>query len=207
VIVGILGLAWFWSQRGRLLGTRFLERRELALYVAFFAAAIGVGLGSGYYHWAPSNPTLFWDRIPMTLVVAALAGGLTVERFGGRAGVAVAVGLALFLPGTLVYWRASEAAGTENIWPYLAGMNGALAVTALMVALFPSRYTEGRHIVIALAVYAVAMLFDTLLDQWFYDSLGQIMGGHAFKHLLATVAMFWIFWFVLRRRVPRALVP
>lgn len=205
VIVGILGLAWLGSQRGQLLGKRFLERHELALYVAFFAAAIGVGLGSGYYHYAPSNPTLFWDRLPMTLVVAALAGGLAAERFGGPAGVAVCVGLALFLPGTLVYWRASEAAGAENVWPYLAGMNGALAVIALMVALFPSRYTEGRHIGIALGLYAAAMLFDTLLDSWFY-SLGQVMGGHAVKHLLAALSMFWLLWFVLRRRVPRGLI-
>jgi len=205
VLAGLAGLAWLGSQRGRLVGTRFLERRELYLYGAFFAAAIGVGLGSGYYHWAPSNPTLFWDRLPMTLVVAALAGGLAAERFGGRTGVAMFVVLALFLPGTLVYWRASEAAGAENVWPYLAGLNGTLAVVALMVLLFPSRYTQARHVLIALVLYAVAMLFDTLLDQWFF-SLARIMGGHAFKHIVAALSMFWLLWFVLRRRVPRGLL-
>ena len=25
------------------------------------------GFGSGYYHWSPSNETLVWDRLPMTL--------------------------------------------------------------------------------------------------------------------------------------------
>jgi hypothetical protein len=52
------------------------------------------------------------------------------------------------------------------------------------------------------AWYALAMPFDKLLDEWVY-SLGGIMGGHAAKHLLAALAMFWLFWFMLRPRRPR----
>jgi len=203
VVVGVGALAWFWTERSRLLGTRFRDRTELALYASFFAAAILVGLGSAYYHYAPTNATLFWDRFPMTLAVAALTGAFVAERVGGRAGVAVCLALALFLPATLLYWRVSEAGGAENLWPYLAGLYGSLAVAGLMLVLFPSPYTHGGQALVALAWYALAMPFDKVLDGWVY-SLGGIMGGHAVKHLLAALAMFWLFWFMLRPRVPRA---
>ncbi|MGH8698653.1 MAG: hypothetical protein ACREVS_19360 [Burkholderiales bacterium] len=203
VLVGAWGLAWFWTERSRLLGTRFRTRTELALYASFFAAAALVGLGSGYYHWVPTNATLFWDRCPMTLAVAALTGAFIAERVDGRAGVAVAAALALFLPATLVYWRMSEAGGAENLWPYLVGLYGSLGVATLVLLLFPSPYTHGGQALVAVAWYALAMPFDKLLDGWVY-SLGGVMGGHALKHLLAALAMFWLFWFMLRPRRPRA---
>ena len=203
VLVGVSGLAWFWTERSRLLGTRFRTRTELALYASFFAAAVLVGLGSGYYHYVPTNATLFWDRCPMTLAVAALTGAFIAERVDGRAGVAVGLALAIFLPGTLVHWRMSEAGGAENLWPYLVGLYGSLGVATLVLVLFRSPYTHGGQALVAVAWYALAMPFDKVLDGWVY-SLGGIMGGHAVKHLFAALAMFWLFWFMLRPRVPRA---
>jgi hypothetical protein len=203
VVVGVWALGWVWTERERLLGTRFRERAELALYASFFAAAILVGLGSAYYHWAPTNATLFWDRLPMTLAVAALTGAFLAERVDRRSGVAVAVALALFLPGTLLYWRMSEAGGAENVWPYLVGLYGSLGVATLVLVLFPSPYTHGGQALVAVAWYALAMPLDKILDAWVY-SLGGIVSGHAVKHLFAAAAMFWLFWFMLRPRVPRA---
>ena len=202
VAVGVVALVWFWAERSRFLGTRFRNRTEIALYASFFAAAILVGSGSAYYHYAPTNATLFWDRVPMTLAVAALTGAFLAERVDGRTGVVVGIALALFLPGTLVYWLASEARGAENLWPYLAGLYGSLGVATLVLVLFPSPYTHDGQALVALAWFALAMPFDKVLDGWVY-SLGGFMGGHAVKHLLAALAMFWIFWFMLRPRRPR----
>ena len=201
VAVGLVALVWFWAERSRFLGTRFRNRTEIALYASFFAAAILVGLGSAYYHYAPTNATLFWDRVPMTFAVAALTGAFLAERVDCRTGVVVGIALALFLPGTLVYWLASEARGAENLWPYLAGLYGSLGVATLVLVLFPSPYTHGGQALVALAWFAFAMPFDKVLDGWVY-SLGGVMGGHAVKHLLAALAMFWIFWFMLRPRRP-----
>jgi len=203
VVVGVAALAWFWVERRRLLGTRCLDARELALYVILFAVAILVGAGSAYYHYAPTHATLFWDRMPMTLLAAALVSAFFAERFGGRTGLALFSALAISLPGTLVYWRMSGPDGADNVWPYLVGLNGALAVGALAVLLFPSPYTRSGQALVALALYAFAMLFDKVLDPWLYESSGRFMGGHAFKHLMAAFALFWLLWFMLRPRAPR----
>lgn len=37
-----------------------------ATYLAFFSGVLLTGIGSAYYHYAPSNSTLIWDRLPMT---------------------------------------------------------------------------------------------------------------------------------------------
>ena len=206
VVAGLWALAWIRTERSRLLGTRFRTRAELALYASFFAAAALVGLGSAYFHYAPTNATLFWDRFPMTLAGAALAGAFIAERVDPRAGIVVAIALAVFLPATLVYWRMSEAAGAENLWPYIVGLYGSLGVAALVLLLFPSPFTHGSQAFVAVAWYAAGMPFDKVLDGWVY-SLGGIMGGHAVKHLIAALAMFWLFWFMLRPRVPRAISP
>ena len=36
-------------------------------WLIFFVGVALVSAGSAYYHWSPSNPTLVWDRLPMTL--------------------------------------------------------------------------------------------------------------------------------------------
>lgn len=37
-----------------------------------FLGILLTGFGSAYYHWYPNDDTLFWDRLPMTLVFMAI---------------------------------------------------------------------------------------------------------------------------------------
>src|SRR5262249_5954530 len=65
VIVAILGIRFL--LRGALSHSTgpIQEARERWCWIMLF---IGVGLsgfGSAYYHWAPNNDTLVWDRLPM----------------------------------------------------------------------------------------------------------------------------------------------
>ena len=158
VAVGLVVLVWLWAERSRLLGTRFRNRTEIALYASFFAAAILVGLGSADYHYAPTNATLFWDRVPMTFAVAALTGAFLAERVDCRTGVVVGIALALFLPGTLVYWLASEAAAPRplavsggSLWVARGGDARAGAVPVAIHARWPGARRPGmvriRHAV------------------------------------------------------------
>ena len=39
-----------------------------AINYVLFAGIILTGIGSAYYHYAPNNTTLVWDRLPMTIV-------------------------------------------------------------------------------------------------------------------------------------------
>ena len=53
---------------GHLAGRRRVRRRREQLpYLVFFLGALLTSFGSAYYHLAPDNPRLVWDRLPMTL--------------------------------------------------------------------------------------------------------------------------------------------
>ena len=39
-------------------------------FLLLFACVAATGFGSAYYHSQPSNATLYWDRLPLTVVFA-----------------------------------------------------------------------------------------------------------------------------------------
>lgn len=44
-----------------------------------FLWMIALGLGSGYYHWAPSKDTLLWDRLPIAFIASGLIATVVSE--------------------------------------------------------------------------------------------------------------------------------
>src|SRR5215475_6872809 len=57
LLVGVAGLAV--TSRAR---TRFQHRAERIPYAIFFAGMMLTAAGSAWYHLAPDNARLFWDR-------------------------------------------------------------------------------------------------------------------------------------------------
>ena len=64
------------------------------------------------------------------------------------------------------------------------------AAIVAIAALFPSRYTRGADVMVAVAIYAIAKLVE-VLDAQIY-ALGQLVSGHTLKHLLAALAVWWL---------------
>ena len=86
------------------------SRERLPLWVVFSGMVL-VGIGSAYYHYAPSNETLLWDRLPIALVFMAIVAMIICERLDVKVGVLL-LGPLLLLGGvSVVYWQATELAG------------------------------------------------------------------------------------------------
>lgn len=62
-------------------------KQEMIPFVVAFIGAILISAGSAYYHWASSNETLMWDRLPMTLEFTGIFSMVIVERISVRAGI------------------------------------------------------------------------------------------------------------------------
>ncbi|GIX28577.1 MAG: membrane protein [Burkholderiales bacterium] len=195
--VGWLGLR-FLRGPGRL---AFLEERGHWPYLAFFAGAVLTGLGSAYYHWAPTDDTLAWDRAAMTLVFSALVAAALADRSDSKAVLPAFLLIAALGVGTVAYWRASAALGAENVLPYLAFQAAACAATLTLTAL-PSRYTRRGDLWAAFLLYAAALTAEWHDHAIF--ALGYGVSGHTLKHLLAAAAMYWVLR-MLMRRAPRGL--
>ena len=83
LISGIAGLVVVLGRRAH-----FEFRSERWPYTVFFLGVVLTAVGSGYYHLAPDNESLFWDRLPMTIAFMGLVSSQIVDRINIRAGLA-----------------------------------------------------------------------------------------------------------------------
>jgi hypothetical protein len=161
-------------------------------WLAMFVGVALTGFGSAYYHLAPSDPTLVWDRLPMALGFAGLVAGTLVDR-APRLGGPVLIALAATAIGSVVGW----AVGGDLV-PYLSMQASYVVAALLATALIASPYTHGKWLIGAVALYGVALLCERL-DVPIDDALGGWISGHTLKHLLAAAAAAVIGLMLVRR--------
>ncbi len=171
----------------------FLDPRERDPWIVLFVGVALTSAGSAWYHLHPSNATLVWDRLPMTLGFMGLFAALIGERVSVRWGVGLLAPLVLLGAGSVGYWS-----WTDNLVPYLLVQFYPLIAIPLLLGLYPARYTRGEDLLLALAWYLAAKLAESY-DWEVYRFLG-IASGHTVKHLLATVGAGWLARMLTLRR-------
>jgi hypothetical protein len=200
LLVGIAGL-WALRPGGRAV---FVQNEERWPYFIFFAGVLFTSFSSSYYHLAPDDNRLVWDRLPMTLAFMGLICGLIADRVDVKLGrmltmPAVVVGLA-----TVWYWQWTRLHGVENLMPYLVLQGYALVMVLILALAYPSKYTASSMIFGVVALYVAAKLFE-LGDRAIFAA-GGLVSGHTVKHLLAGLATYWVLRMLIARR-PRAQGP
>lgn len=185
-IVGLIGLAVLYGGSSRARPVPFADTLPFAV---FFTGVALVGAGSAYYHWAPNNGTLFWDRLPMTIAFMSMTAAVVADRMHRKIGLAVVLPVLLVAgAASLVYWAVTEAAGRGDLRFYGLVQFLPMALIPIVCWLFPAaRYTKGRYIAGMIVCYVIALVFDRF-DLVFYDVAGQVVGGHTVKHLIAAGA-------------------
>lgn len=192
IAVGVLGLLLMWRERRG--STRFEAPGEMGAYLVLFGALTLTGLGSAYYHQAPDDARLVWDRLPMAIAFMSLLAAVITERVSRTTGVRLLVPLITLGVGSVVYW-----AVFEDLWPYYVVQFGSMAMLLVLSALFPSRYTKGGMLFLVLAVYSVAKVLETY-DRDIYE-LGHLVSGHSLKHVAAAYGGYLIMHSLMRRSV------
>ena len=197
-IVGIWGLIALLARGPRAIV--FQDSRERWLYEVIFAGMLLTAFGSSYYHLAPDNARLVWDRLPMTIVFASLVAVVIAERISVKAGLWLWPALLTIGIASVLVWRSSEIRGHGDLRFYAAVQAGSVLV--LLIALFLSaRYTRGSDYAVVVGFYVLAKILETADRQVF--GLGHIVSGHTLKHLAAAAAGYWILR-MLQKRSPIA---
>jgi len=200
LLVGTAGL-WFVLRSVATKGANsFLERKERWPYAVLFLGVALTCFGSSYYHLAPSNDRLVWDRVPMTLGFTGLLAAVIAERISVRAGLRLLFPLVVTGVWSVFYWHQTELAGKGDLRIYLLVQFLPVVAILLLMLLFPPRYTRGRDLLVVLGLYALAKSFE-LCDRQIF-TLGHVFSGHTLKHLAAVVSVYWILR-MLERRAPR----
>jgi hypothetical protein len=197
VLVGAAGLGWL-ARGGR--PAAFADPREARPYAVFFAGLVLTGLGSAWYHLAPGNDTLLWDRLPLAATVMAFFAAVIAERIDPGAGRLLLWPLVMLGIASVLSWHASEARGRGDLRLYgLVQVYPVVAIPALL-ALAPARYKGGGGVLAALALYLLAKLFEWGDARIFAG--GRVVSGHTLKHVTAALAGLAILKMLMTRRLP-----
>ncbi|HSC96170.1 MAG TPA: hypothetical protein VLC73_14475 [Burkholderiales bacterium] len=164
------------------------------------AAAILTAFGSSYYHLVPANATLIWDRLGIAVVLTSLLVVVMADRVHplfAREALWPFTGLGI---ASVLLWGASEAMGQEDLLLYLVVRVGAGAAIAFLVIFRPARHT-GTIWLVAAMLCEVAMAILERLDHEVFRLTGGLASGHNLKHVLAGIALAFVFWWLRTREM------
>ena len=182
LFVGAYGL-WAWRR------ARWEHHHDRWPWLVVALSGFLIGLGSGYYHLAPDNQTLFWDRLPMTLGFMGVFSAVIAERVSARAGWWLLGPFLLWGVVSVEVWRRTEAAGAGDLRMYALVQFYPMLAIPLMLWLFPPRYTASHRVWQMILWYLAAKILEAL-DLPIHRTLGLQMSGHALKHLAAAMALW-----------------
>ena len=161
--------------------------------IVLFGGIFLTGIGSAYYHWAPSDDTLFWDRLPLTLAFTAALAAVIEERVDAKLGAILLWPLLALGVLSLLVWRWT---GDLRLYGWVQFFPG-VALPVLLL-LCPPKYTGTYYWFIALGWYVVAKLTEHF-DRAIF-SVGSIVSGHTIKHLAAAAACYAILRYFQTRK-------
>jgi hypothetical protein len=180
-IVGFWGLAALWPRRhDPRLGAAW------AGYFVFLVALVLTAFGSGFYHLAPDNHRLIWDRIPIALACAGLLAAVHTETHASPRPRWILAALIVAAVASVAWWSLTEAFGAGDLRPYLFVQGAPLLLIPLWHWIYRAPRADRVAFGIAILLYALAKAFE-LADRSVFGTLG-IMSGHTIKHLLAVAA-------------------
>jgi len=179
------------------------DRRETWPYRLFFFATILAGFGSGYYHLAPGNERLLWDRLAMMLAFMAWFAAIVSERISPRTGLRLLSLLAAAGLGSAAWWGWSEARGMGDLRPYLLMQLYPMLLIPLLLRFYPPRYSGDRTVLAVIGLYLLALLCD-LGDRPVFALTGGLVSGHTIKHVIAALAVVGVLLHLRRRTIKQA---
>ena len=158
--------------------------------------------GSGYYHLAPSNDTLLWDRAAMTVSFMAffafIIARVTTAELGNKwLWPLVLVGLL-----SVFYWYRTESMGDGDLRAYAVVQFLPSLIIPILVLCY-SRCFPGKtsqFIWLGLIAYVAAKLSEWQ-DMGLYE-LTSLISGHSIKHVLAAISSYFFLRAILELRTP-----
>jgi hypothetical protein len=198
----LLGIPNFWNVASNLpfvvigaIGLWQFHRDPVT--IVLFGGILLTGIGSSYYHWAPSDGTLFWDRLPMTLAFMAMVSAIVEERVDARLGRMLLLPLLAIGLVSLLVWRWTDDLrlyGWVQFFPCIA--------LPVLLIFCPAKYTGTSYWFMALGWYVLSKLMEHF-DRVIF-SVDSIVSGHTIKHLAAAAACYAILRYYQTRQPIRA---
>lgn len=148
-------------------------------YLVLCVAVALVAFGSAWYHLEPSNSTLVWDRLPMTVAFMVLFSAIVADRVSWLAGRALLWPLVALGIASIAWWIRTETAGQGDLRPYALVQFLPMLLVPMILLLWRENALSTRWLWLGFGAYAAAKIAEHL-------------DYHSLKHLLAALGAWWI---------------
>jgi hypothetical protein len=197
----ILGVANFWNVISNLpflvvglagiglLITRpeVIDAPELrTAWLVFFSGVTLTAFGSGYFHLAPSNATLVWDRLAMAVGFAGFVTIILGEYVSPTAARRLLVPFVLAGILSVIYWSVTESSGRGDLRPYVIVQFLPLFLIPVILILRRRESDLTTPVWLMLVFYGLAKILEHF-DERIYAA-GGALSGHTLKHVAASMA-------------------
>lgn len=172
LLVGLAGVAVCFAQP---IGTS-----RIAWLTLFIGVAM-IGFGSAWYHWQPTNESLVWDRLPMTIGFMGLLVALLDEYVSKRFAKALLLPALLLGFASVLYWH-----WFDDLRFYIYVQVAPLLLIPLVMLLFKASYTHQWMLLLALGCYGLAKVAESF-DHQLFALTASAISGHSIKHMLAAL--------------------
>lgn len=166
-------------------------------YLLFFAGICLVGIGSAWYHWSPSNQSLVWDRLPMTIAFMAFFSTILGEYLSPKIGKSVLWPLILTGILSVLYWHATELSGHGDLRPYIVIQFLPMILVPAIMLTYKSAFRSNSLVWGFMFAYVIAKITE------YYDveifNLASI-SGHTLKHLISAGGVC-LYYLALKKRI------
>ncbi len=146
--------------------------------------------GSAYYHYAPDNQSLVWDRLPMTLMFMPVFSLLIYDFIGpswGKWAFYFSVPLGVL---SIFHWQYTESIGLGDLRLYAFVQFFPMLAGPALILLSDKKNTYTKYFWMVLGWYVVAKVFE-YLDTETFELLG-FWSGHTLKHLIGAISLFYL---------------
>lgn len=170
-----------------------LQARNKFLFAVFFIGVTLTSGGSAYYHLAPDNERLVWDRLPMTIVAMSVVAIIVTERISIKAGLTMLFPLISLGIGSVIYWQK-----IDDLRPYGFVQFFPMLLVPMLIAIFPVKNSSGAYLAYLVGFYLLAKLCEHFDPQIFAITRG--ISGHTLKHVVASLGLFQVVLMIREKR-------
>jgi len=150
-------------------------------WISFFVGVTFVSIGSSYYHWAPSNSTLVWDRLPMAMGFMGLFVAFLSEIIDQKCEKYLLIPLILAGMGSVIYWHYAD-----DLRVYV--LVQVLPIISILAGVIIERPKGSKFWILGMIFYGFAKLCE-FYDGQIYTLLNEVVSGHTLKHLIAALGI------------------
>lgn len=167
-------------------------------YFLFFSGVFLSGVGSCWYHLDPSNASLVWDRLPMSIAFMALFASVISEAIDRKTGERLLLPLLALGLMSVGYWAWTQNAGQGDLRIYALVQFLPVLLIPLILLLYKPPAAYAAYLWLLIFLYIISKIFELLDGQIF--ALTGFVSGHTLKHAMAAFAAVAVIAMLNRRK-------